>query len=417
MAEIINIMVENLIMILFCHRIFRRKFGSVIPYIIVYMAIFFVSLAAAFFIVRPSIRVVVSFVVIIVISILLYHGSVVLKVFVSVYWVMIIAVSDLLFISILVLIGYKNPMLLLGRETGRALAMIGTKILNFWIVVYICRIYKNKAKDLPLKYWLLILMMPFLSVIIIKLIFTANEMDKNVLGSYIVCVGGLIYLNLSVFNYFESYDKQIRLEALEKIVKKKDENYRLLVASYNEIYDIKHDLKDQVELLNDLIEKGDYKEAQNHMHRLYHTVENTASVCYTGNSTVDSVINLKDAYARNLNIRFKTKIKVNRIEFDTIGLCRILGNILDNAVEACQRIDSGERYIFFMMNQIENKLIIEVNNTSLEVDVSNLSTSKENKLIHGIGLRSIKHMVHNMNGHVSYHYEDGIFSMKVVWVK
>ncbi len=381
------------------------------------MAIFFVSLAAAFFIVRPSIRVVVSFVVIIVISILLYHGSVVLKVFVSVYWVMIIAVSDLLFISILVLIGYKNPMLLLGRETGRALAMIGTKILNFWIVVYICRIYKNKAKDLPLKYWLLILMMPFLSVIIIKLIFTANEMDKNVLGSYIVCVGGLIYLNLSVFNYFESYDKQIRLEALEKIVKKKDENYRLLVASYNEIYDIKHDLKDQVELLNDLIEKGDYKEAQNHMHRLYHTVENTASVCYTGNSTVDSVINLKDAYARNLNIRFKIKIKVNRIEFDTIGLCRILGNILDNAVEACQRIDSGERYIFFMMNQIENKLIIEVNNTSLEVDVSNLSTSKENKLIHGIGLRSIKHMVHNMNGHVSYHYEDGIFSMKVVLVK
>ena len=95
--------------------------------------------------------------------------------------------------------------------------MIGTKIFDFWIVVYSCRIYKSKIKSLPLKYWILILMMPFLSAVIINLVFAANESDKSMMGSYMICVGGLLYLNLSVFNYFESYDKQIRLAALEKI--------------------------------------------------------------------------------------------------------------------------------------------------------------------------------------------------------
>lgn len=415
--ELINVIVENLIMILFYHRIFQKKFQSHVPYISIYTGVFFVLSAVTLLIVSPLARVAITFIVLFFICIFLYHGSVILKLFVCVYWVVIVFVSDLLLISVLVLMGYGNPIQLLEPGTGRLLGMIGTKIFAFWIVVYTSRIYKNKVKSLPLKYWILILMMPFFSVVIIKLVFVANETDKSVMGSYVICVGGILYLNLLVFDYFESYDKQIRLAALEKIAEKEKENYKLLAASYKEIRDIKHDLKDQVELLNNLIEKGDYKEAQNHMHRLYNTVESATSVCYTGNSAVDSIINLKGVYARNNNIRFKTKIKVSQIEFDIVGLCRILGNIMDNAIEACERINSGKRYIFFMMNQTENKLIIEVSNTSPEVDINNLSTSKENKLIHGIGLKSIKQTAHSMNGYVSYSYVDGFFNMKVVLVK
>lgn len=416
-AELINVIFENLIMVLFCHQIFERKFRSAVPYIAGYTVTFFVLLVTEFFIEQPSVRTMIAFGVILVIAVFLYYGSAVLKFFVSIYWVMMIYVTDLLFIGILTFMGYGNALQLLQQGTGRMLGMIGIKILDFWMVVYTCRIYKKKAKSLPLKYWILILMMPFFSIVMIKLVFDANETDKNVMGFYIVCVGGLIYLNFLVFHYFESYDKQIRLAALEKIIEKEEENYQRLAASYNEIRDIRHDLKDQLEVLNHLIENKNYEEAQNHMHRLYHTTENVVSVCYTGNLAVDSIINLKGAYARNHDIRFKTKIKVKQIDFDTIGLCRILGNILDNAVEACERIDEGEKYIFCMIYQIEKKLMIEVDNTSLKVDVNHLSTSKENKLIHGIGIRSIKQMAQNMNGHVSYHYEDGIFSIKVVLLK
>ena len=143
-------------------------------------------------------------------------------------------------------------------------------------------------------------------------------------------------------------------------------------------------------------------------------MEQTTSVCYTGNSAVDSVINLKGDYARSKSIQFMTKIKMNEIRFDTVGMCRILGNALDNAIEACERIAIEEKSICLMLNQTDNKLIIEISNTSPVVDVQNLTTSKADKIIHGIGLKSIKQAVSNMNGYISCSYDNGFFYMKIV---
>lgn len=61
-----------------------------------------------------------------------------------------------------------------------------------------------------------------------------------------------------------------------------------------------------------------------------------------------------------------------------------------------------------------NKLIIEIENSSLPVDVNNLITSKENKAAHGIGMQSIRQTVENMNGYVSCSYDNGCFSIKII---
>ena len=112
-----------------------------------------------------------------------------------------------------------------------------------------------------------------------------------------------------------------------------------------------------------------------------------------------------------------TKINVGEIRFDTVGMCRILGNALDNAIEACERVDTEEKCICIALNQLENKLIIEINNTSPAVDIHNLATSKANKIIHGIGLKSIKQAVKSMNGHMSYSYENGFFTLKIMLIE
>jgi len=114
------------------------------------------------------------------------------------------------------------------------------------------------------------------------------------------------------------------------------------------------------------------------------------------------------------NIEFITKIKVNSVDFDAIGICRILGNALDNAVEACVRTEVVEKYVCIAMYQLDNKLIVEIENTSLPVDVNNLITSKKNKSAHGIGMQSIKQTVASMNGFFTYNYNNGYFSIKIV---
>lgn len=416
-AELINVIPEILIIALFYHKIFRRKYKSTVPYIVWYSMSFLILSIVTLFVSQPQIQITVTFIILILSAVFFYDGSNIVKIFASIYYIALIFISESLFIGVLMLMDFGNPMRLLESGTGRILGMIGTKIFDFWIIVYSCRIYKSKVKSLPLRYWILILMMPFLSAVIINLVFAANENDKSMMGSYMVCVGGLLYLNLSVFNYFESYDKQIRLAALEKITEKENENYRAIAGSYEEIRGIKHDLKNQVSILNDLIKKEDYAAAKSHMKQLYNFVESAVSICYTGNSAVDSIINLKGDYAKSKNIKFMTKINVGEILFDTVGMCRILGNALDNAIEACDRIESGEKCICLAMNQLENKLVIEINNTSPDVDINNLTTSKANKMIHGIGLKSIKQAVKSMNGHMNCSYENEFFTLKIMLIE
>lgn len=415
--ETVNSIIEILIIALFYHQIFDRKYDSNIAYLVGYLAVFILLLISTLYVSSPYIRICVTFVILLLLSFLMYNGSKILKLFASVYFLLIFFISETLFVGILAIMGYGNPAELLESNMGRILGMIGTKIFDFWIIVYSCRIYKNKVKSLPFRYWVLIILMPFLSAIILNQIFPANHSGNNVMIGYIISVCGVLYLNFSVFNYFESYDKQIKLAALEQIIERESENYRAFESSYAEIRNIKHDLKNQVAVLNDLIKNNKYDEAIQHIHRLYSDVEKATSVCYTGNSAVDSIINLKGDYARSRKISFMSKIKVNTIEFDTIGVCRILGNALDNAIEACERMDTGEKCVCVAMYQLDNKLIIEIENTSLPVDVNNLITSKKNKEAHGIGMQSIRQTAESMNGYVSCNYNNGYFSIRIILTK
>ncbi len=415
--ETINAIAEILIIALFYHRIFDRKYNSAITYVISYLVAFAVLLASTLNISSPYIRIGVTFVILLLIAFFMYDGSKKIKLFASIYFILIFFISETLFVGILAIMGYGNPSELLESNMGRILGMIGTKIFDFWIIVYSCRIYKNKVKSLPFRYWVLIILMPFLSAIILNQIFPANRSETNVMIGYVISVCGVLYLNFSVFNYFESYDKQIRLATLEQIMERESENYRAIAGSYAEIRNIKHDLRNQVVVLNDLLKDDKYDEAKQHINQLYNGVEKVTSVCYTGNSAVDSIINLKGDYARNRNISYTSKIKVNSIDFDTISICRILGNAIDNAVEACERMETDEKCVCIEMHQLDNKLIIEIENTSLPVDVNNLITSKENKEAHGIGMQSIRQTVESMNGYVSCNYENGYFSIKIVLSK
>lgn len=417
LIETINSAIEILIIAFFYHRIFERKYNSYVPYIISYGTAFAILSVSSLCVPSPYIRICVTFVILMLISHLMYSGSNIVKLFSSIYLLLIFFISETLFAGILAIMGYGNPAELLESNMGRVLGMIGTKIFDFWLVVYSCRIYKNKVKSLPFRYWVLIILMPFLSAVILNQIFPANQSGNNVMIGYIISVCGVLYLNFSVFNYFESYDKQIKLAALEQIMERESENYRAIANSYTEIRNIKHDLKNQVAILNDLIKSEKYTEAKQHINQLYKDVEKVTSVCYTGNSAVDSIINLKGDYARSRNISFLSKIKVNTIDFDSIGVCRILGNALDNAIEACERMNIDEKCVCAAIHQLENKLIIEIENTSLPVDVNNLTTSKKNKEAHGIGMQSIRQTAESMNGYVSCNYENGYFSIKIILSK
>ncbi len=412
--EVANSVIEILIFAVFLPRIFQPKQTEKLPYLIGYAIAMIIQSVTSLLVPQPYIRIAVTFVLLISLCYLLYKGSAVYKIFATLYCIMVLFLSEAIFVGLLTLIGIGSPTSMLSAGAERTLGMLGTKLFDFWIIVYSCKIFKGKVRSLPIKHWFLIILMPIISGLLLYLVFPSDNSSSGEVLVSVFAMLGLLYFNFSVFNYFESFESQIRLAALEQIMEHEDENYRTLTESYEEIRNIKHDLKNQTSLLHDLINQEKYADAKEHISQLYKTVERATSMCCTGNPAVDSIINLKGDLARSHGISYMTKLKITELNCDTVGLCRILGNALDNAIEACVRSDSIERCVCLMLSNQNERLLICIENTSPPVDTDNLTTTKANKATHGIGLQSIRRTVSQMGGNMSCAYSDGYFTMNIL---
>ena len=97
-------------------------------------------------------------------------------------------------------------------------------------------------------------------------------------------------------------------------------------------------------------------------------------------------------------------------------LCNLLGNLMDNAVEACEKID-GKRMIELSMSQDIDKIYIEVKNSIKESVLTGnkeLKSGKRNKSRHGYGMKTIMEIVKKHEGHVDIWEEMGKFCISLV---
>jgi sensor histidine kinase regulating citrate/malate metabolism len=113
-------------------------------------------------------------------------------------------------------------------------------------------------------------------------------------------------------------------------------------------------------------------------------------------------------------IPFSCKVLVSEeMNIDELQLCRIIANLLDNAIEGAQRCTSDDKYVYISIIQNNKKLRICVMNSSDEVDTDNLVTKKEG-YGHGIGVNSVREVVNNLDGILSFKYENGIFTADIM---
>lgn len=99
-------------------------------------------------------------------------------------------------------------------------------------------------------------------------------------------------------------------------------------------------------------------------------------------------------------------------------ICTILGNSLDNAIEACMEQLKGQRTIKIIMSYLKTNLFISIINThegNVKVDKKKrIITSKENSNNHGLGLKNIKEAVEKYNGELSIEYTESIFELTIL---
>lgn len=415
-AEAANVAVEMLIVLLYFNKLFPQSYEYKRIYIGGYSAAALILYLTGILTTSSTVLISVTFSLLLLISIILYDGEIIRKAFLSLLFIVIVFISEILFIGLLNLFEIGSPSEIGNQGINRIIGMVGTKIIYFWIVIFVCRLINRKIQEIPIKQWITIILMPAISTVILYIIYydLMSSHENNKILLYCIAVLGLLYINFSVFDFFETYLKQLRLSVLEQVIERETTNYKQIENAYNDMRTLKHDISNQLAVITDLISRNDKKSAEAVIRSISLQLENVNAVCYTGEPIIDSVINIKLKYAHELGINITKRIKIAAFDLDKIELCRAIGNVLDNAIEGCQRSGLSEQHIYISIQQIDDKIVVEITNTAADVDLNNLQTSKKNRSAHGIGLSSIQNSVDKLNGYMKCDFKSNIFSLKMV---
>ncbi len=133
----------------------------------------------------------------------------------------------------------------------------------------------------------------------------------------------------------------------------------------------------------------------------------------TGNRILDLVLYYKKKEAEQKNIEWKLHVvKLQNLPMEEDEIVSLMGNLLDNAIEACERMIDSDRWILIQINRQKQILNIEISNSiekaPREKD-GELISSKDNKKLHGYGLKSARRIVERHKGELFFRIQDEQF--------
>lgn len=283
----------------------------------------------------------------------------------------------------------------------------------------------NHYFEIPLLYFLTILLIPVSSIYVMHHIFLIAAVHRE----YTIFSATASFL-LLVINYviFEIYDwcsrnaelrQQNRLYAqqLELCSQQAEERESL----YLEIRRIRHDLKNHLSGLLGMVKTGQISEAEKYIMQMLDVGNENRpeEVSYSGNIVVDSLINHAFAIAQKDNIQFNVNVLVPAIlPFESGHLAIVLGNLLENALEGCQDIPDGKGFICLDISYAKDVFHLCIRNNYRTKRKKNNNghylTTKDDTIYHGLGLSSIKHAIVNYHGKMDITDNDNIFQTIIV---
>ena len=184
---------------------------------------------------------------------------------------------------------------------------------------------------------------------------------------------------------------------------------------WNNIRQVKHDLKNHFAVMRGHLDDGDIEACKAYASKLDATVDSMGNMIQSGNLVVDYLINTKLSGLDGVEVLISGYVG-NYGDIEDVDLACILGNILDNAVEALQSVDSEKRIELLFLQRKANRIIICKNSINEPVLSNNrkLKSTKASPELHGIGHQIVETTVKKYQGLLDYFEEDGMFGVQIM---
>ena len=186
---------------------------------------------------------------------------------------------------------------------------------------------------------------------------------------------------------------------------------------YKQVRGWRHDYHNHIQAMKMYVSMGQVKELEEYLSMLDHDLTTVDTVIKTGNVMIDAILNSKLALATNKQIKINAKAYIPKeISISAVDLCVIIGNLLDNAMEAClKQMNPEDRFIRVYIDVLKGKFYLCVTNSvggqTLKEGGKYVTTKDSN---HGFGLMRVDKIVEKYSGYVNRQHEEGAFATEII---
>ena len=222
----------------------------------------------------------------------------------------------------------------------------------------------------------------------------------------IICIS-LYDKFLAVIEENTNYRFKLELDKMEQVYSAQ------LDDKLNQLHSLRHDIKNHLIVIDGYASQHNDRKIHEYIHNISEDLSLTNTVD-SGSHIVSALIAEKENKAKSQNIRCEINISTPGINIDDFSITTIIGNLFDNAIKAASECEHG--WIRFSLTQTGSYMNIVIENSYSGNIIENngefTSTKNDKVLPHGIGIKNVRKVVSNLNGHIDFSYASGYFSVK-----
>lgn len=307
--------------------------------------------------------------------------------------------------------GYMYP------PVALAITLAINLILAKPIIMLIDRIRMMIDIELEPRIWWLLCLLPILFMVIssIAQFSTTVNLDSDVVIPAMLLL--LAVFALSVYGVFFSVMGYIcRKHEEQRLAERMVESYRSQAESNEHIMEVHHEIRHHMNALSAYLNQKDYAGAQQYIRKFAAETEQQPFVTYTANALVNSILSEFSGQANKCGAEVEYSIILgSNVNMEDIDLCRMLTNLLENAVEGCKNAPAERRFLRLSLHAKGNFLYVSCENacdeSSLQTANGQYKSTKTATGRHGYGLKIIGEIAEKYNGILSVQVRNGIFTV------
>jgi len=366
---------------------------------------------------NEDISVFISIAGIILITVLAYQGSIKLRLLVAMSQVAFSTLAEVIVGLIFLVFNIDSGSdEFFGSVISKIIILLGVKALKSYYTV------KDK-KGYTAQYWYLLISIIVISILLVQNIYwlSLEAPEVYVISSlvFILLLDYLIFRAADIFSEFGNI-RQKNMALQQQLISYEREQTNIQVSE-KIAKELHHDMKNHLISIREIAFSGGTAKVKDYVNDLLEGLSDAerGRIARSGNIIVDGLINSKGAIFRDNDIDIRLVLEIpDKLPFTDVDVSIILGNTLDNAIEAAKKSADANKYIEITMWYRQKNLLMQVENSFNGVVLKNINkefiTTKDDNANHGMGISIIKTVAEKYNGLAEFKYERNVFTTRVL---